>query len=87
MISTAEDPIPKEVIEKKLTKMERATVQGCLNEMEILKQKMEHCYEKLDRMTALYQTNLNELQTLRVQYAKLANVRINHGPTQHDNGA
>lgn len=82
--TTDEDPILKEEIERKLTKMERATVKGCLQELDIVKQKLENCYDKLDRLQGIWATNNEELKTLRAQYATLANVRVNGGPTKSE---
>ncbi len=80
------DPIPREVIEKKLTKMERATVSGCLREMDILKQKLELCYEKLSRMTNLYQMQQRDFAEFKAQRMKELQMKINHGPTVVENG-
>lgn len=66
-----------------LTRAEKATVQGCFNEMNILKQKMEHLYDRLDKMIALYGTVRNELQTLQEQRIKELTLRVNGGPTAH----
>ena len=82
--STDEDPIPKEEVEKALGRRDKATLDGCLQELNIVKQKLENCYEKLDRLTGIWGTTQNQLQQLQTQYAKLANVRINGGPTKRD---
>ena len=85
--STEEDPIPKEEIGRALGRRDKATLDGVLQEMDIVKQKLEHCYEKLSRMTGLYQTMRGEVEQLRTQYALLANLRVNHGPTVRGDGA
>lgn len=82
--ATDEDPIAREEIEKKMTSFEKATLRGCLQELDIVKQKLTHCYEKLDRLQGIWATNNQELQVLRAQYAALANVRVNGGPTKRD---
>ena len=82
--STDEDPIPKEELEKALGRRDKATLDGCLQELNIVKQKLENCYEKLGKMTELWGNTQKELQFLRAQYATLANVRVNTGPTQRE---
>ena len=79
--TTDEDPIAKEELEKKLTSYERATVKGLLQEMDILKQKLDNCYDKLDRLNGIWGTTSEQLKVLQTQYALLANVRVNSGPT------
>lgn len=81
------DPIPREVIEARLSKVERATVTGCLQELDIVKQKLENCYEKLGRMTALYQGLQNQFQQFQVQRVKELNLRVNNGPTVIEDGS
>jgi predicted nucleic acid-binding Zn-ribbon protein len=64
-----------------LTRAERATVQGVHNEMEILKQKMEHLYERLDRMTKLYMTLQGEFADYKVQRIKELQLKVQGGST------
>jgi hypothetical protein len=64
-----------------LTRAEKATVHGLHNEVEILKQKMLHLYEKLDRMTALYGTLQNEFQTFQRQRVAELQLKVNGGST------
>jgi len=84
--STEEDPIPKEEIERALGRRDKATLNGVLQEMDIVKQKIEHCYEKLHRMTALYMTMQGEFQQFREQRVKELTLRVNGGPTVKDDG-
>lgn len=79
-----EDPIPKEEFEALLKSREKATVQGVLLEMDILKQKMENCYEKLDRMTKLYMTLDQAFRQFQQQRAIELQAAVNFGPTVRD---
>lgn len=85
--TTEEDKDIKRAKQDKLNRMERATVQGLLLEMDVVKQKLDNCYDKMSRANGAYQTLLNEVRQLRAQYATLANVRINRGPTVKDDGS
>ena len=77
------DMLSREDLEM-LARAEKATVQGVHQENEILKQKMEHLYEKLDRLIGMYGTLQNEFQQFRQQWVASLNSRINHGPTAPD---
>lgn len=66
-----------------LTKVERATVQGCMNEMQVLKQKMEHLYDRLDKLIALYGTMQTQFQDFQEQRIKELTLRVGGGPTAH----
>lgn len=80
------DPIPKEEIERAFSKRDKATLNGVLSELDIVKQKMEHCYEKLHRMTQLYMTLQNQFQQFEIQRIKELQLRVNHGPTVKEDG-
>lgn len=71
----------KDIIKGKKTLNQQATVAGCLQEMDILKQKLDNCYEKLSRMTALYQTLSNEFTQFKQQRALELNMKVNGGST------
>lgn len=82
--STNEDPIPKEEIEQALGRRDKATLDGVLLEFDIVKQKLDNCYEKLSRMTALYQELQNQFQMFQAQRVVELNNMVNHGPTVRD---
>lgn len=77
------DPIPKEEFERLLSRNEKATVGGLLTEMEVLRQKMELCYEKLDRMTTLYMQLDQDFRLFKQQRAIELNHFVGGGPTAH----
>lgn len=68
---------------KMLSRAEKATVQGLFNEVQIVKQKMEHLYERLDKLIGLYGTIQHQFQDFQIQRIKELNVRVNGGPTAH----
>lgn len=76
------DLIDLSVVER-MSKNEKATVEGCLQEMEILKQKMEHLYERLDKLIGLYGTLQNQFIVFQQQRVAELNVKVNGGPTAH----
>lgn len=82
--STEEDPISAEEMGIALGRRDKATLDGVLLEFDIVKQKMDNCYEKLSRMTELYGTMLDRFQQFEVQRIKELNVRVNNGPTASD---
>lgn len=60
---------------------EVATVAGLHKEFEILKQRLELCYAKLDRMTGLYGTLQGQYEQLHRLWVASLNLKVNHGPT------
>lgn len=60
---------------------EVATVAGLQQEFEIVKQKLELCYEKLNRMTGLYATLQGQYEQLHRLWVASLNLKVNHGPT------
>lgn len=77
------DPIEVEEINKRLSKSEAATVQGLHTELEIVKQRMEHLYEKLERTHRLMGTINNTILELQRARVRELNVKVNGGPTDH----
>lgn len=75
------DPIPKEEIEKALGRRDKATLDGCLRELDIVKQKLDNCYEKLARMTGLYGTLQNQFQQFEMQRARELTLKVAGGST------
>ena len=71
----------KRINEAKLSLAEKATVQGVLTEMSVVKQQLEMTHEQLRRLIGMYQTLQNEFTEHKEQRIKELNVRINHGST------
>jgi len=65
----------------KLTMGEKATVQGVLTEVQVLKQQMEMTHEQMRRLIGMYSTLRDEFGKLQEQRVKELNVRINGGST------
>ncbi len=85
MFGSTEDENAKleEAIEKRLTGAERATVQGLYTEVDILKQRIEHAYEKIDRVHGVLNDLMTRITVLERARVTDLNVRINGGPTDH----
>ena len=79
--STDEDPITEEEMSQALGRRDKATLDGCLSELNIVKQKLDNCYGKLSRMTQLYGELLKQFNEFKVQRIKELNVKVNGGPT------
>ncbi len=78
--TTDEDPLTEDEL-LALSRVERATVAGLATEMNVLRQKLQNCYEKLDRMTRLYQQMDLEFRDFKQQRAiELAHF-VGGGPT------
>ena len=65
----------------KLSLNQKATVEGCLAEVAVVKQQIAMTGEQLRRLIGMYQTLANEFQQYREQRVKELNVRINGGST------
>lgn len=64
-----------------LTRVEKATVQGCLDELEKVKMMMAEIVEQNNRLVGLYGTMKNEFAQFQQQRIKELTVRVNTGST------
>ena len=68
----------------KLSLNEKATVQGVKTEISVVKQQMEMLHEQMRHLIGMYQTLQNEFDQVKAQRIKELTVRINGGPTVHE---
>lgn len=64
-----------------LTRVERATVNGVLIELDLVKQQMLKDEEQMNRLVGLYMTLKSEFAEFRAMHARSMSVRINGGST------
>jgi septation ring formation regulator EzrA len=81
--SSEADPLT-EVEMRKLAEAERTTVRGLFNEMQVLKQKLDNCYEHMDRLIGAYGNLQSQVQQLHQQYVKIIHMKVNGGSTTVD---
>ena len=60
----------------------KATIDGVLLELEIVKQKLENAHEQMRRVIGMHQTLQAEFQQFRTLWATQLNGFVNGGPTQ-----
>ena len=65
----------------KLSLNQKATIEGCLAEISVVKQQLEMTHEQLRRLIGMYSTLRNEFETFRGQWHKELNVRVGGGST------
>jgi len=71
----------KTISAARLTMGEKATVQGLLTEIQVLKQQMEMTHEQMRRLIGMYSTMRDEFNVFQAQRVKELNVRVNSGST------
>ena len=71
----------KDMHKAKLSLNERASVEGVMADMAVLKQQMEMTHEQLRRLIGMYQTLQDEFTQYKEQRIKELNVRVNGGST------
>jgi len=71
----------KDMHKAKLSLNEKATVQGIVSEITVLKQQLEMTHEQMRRLIGMYTTLRNEFDTFQAQRVKELNVRVNGGST------
>lgn len=71
----------KDMHKAKLSLNEKASVEGVLTELSVVKQQLEMTHEQLRRLIGMYQTLAAEFQQYREQRVKELNVRVNGGST------
>ena len=71
----------KDMHKAKLSLNEKATVEGVMTEIKVLKQQLEMTHEQLRRLIGMYATLQEEFNQFRVQWHRELTVRVNTGPT------
>lgn len=71
----------KDLHKAKLSLNQKATVEGCLVEIAVVKQQLEMTHEQMRRLIGMYQTLAGEFEQYRQQRIKELNVRVNGGST------
>lgn len=71
----------KDMHKAKLSLNQKATVEGCLVEVAVVKQQLEMTHEQIRRLIGMYQTLASEFEQYRQQRIKELNVRVNGGST------
>ena len=71
----------KDMHKAKLSLNQKATVEGCLVEIQVLKQQLEMTHEQLRRLIGMYSTLQQDFTQFKQQRVKELNVRVNGGST------
>lgn len=71
----------KAINQAKLSLAERATVEGVLTEISVVKQQLEMTHEQLRRLIRMYQTLQNEFDQYKQQRIAELNMKVNGGST------
>jgi len=73
--------VMKDIDKAKLSMGDKATVQGCATEIEVMKQQNEMTHEQMRRLIGMYQTLANEFKEFKSQRVKELNFKVNGGST------
>lgn len=65
----------------RLSLNQKATVEGVMTELNVVRQQLEMTHEQLRRVIGMYQTLRDEFEQYRIQRIKELNVRVNGGST------
>lgn len=71
----------KDMHKAKLSLNQKATVEGVLTEISVVKQQLEMTHEQLRRLIGMYQTLQAAFDQFQAQRVKELNVRVNGGST------
>ena len=71
----------KDMHKAKLSLNEKASVEGVMTELSVVKQQLEMTHEQMRRLIGMYQTLQAEFEQYRQQRIKELNVRVNGGST------
>lgn len=71
----------KDMHSAKLSLNEKATVQGCMVEMDVMRQKMEMLHEQMRRLIGMYQTLDGEFTQYKQQRVVELTMKVNGGST------
>ena len=80
----------KDMHKAKLSLNERASVAGCMAEVEVIKQRIDMVHEQLRRMIGMYQTLQAEFDEHKAARVRELGLRMNGGsttPEDYDNGS
>ena len=64
-----------------MTMVEKATVQGVMTEIQVMKQQMEMQAEQMNRLIGMYQTLQGEFDQYKQQRVVELNMKVNNGST------
>lgn len=68
----------------KMSLNEKATVEGVLTELEVVKQQLEMTHEQLRRLIGMYSTLADEFKMYKQQRVIELNMKVNNGSTTRD---
>jgi len=71
----------KDLHKAKLSLVEKATVEGVMSEIVVVKQQLEMTHEQLRRLIGMYQTLQNEFNQYKQQRILQLHMKVNHGST------
>lgn len=71
----------KAIHDARMSLREKATVEGCMTEISVLKQQLEMTHEQMRRLIGMYQTLQGQFDEYQKQRIHELNVRVNGGPT------
>ena len=74
----------KDMHEAKLSLNEKATVEGCMAEVAVIKQQMEMTHEQLRRLIGMYQTLQGEFDEYKQARIRELTMKVNNGSTAPD---
>ena len=77
----------KDMHKAKLSLNQKATVESCLVEIDITKQKMENLHEQMRRLIGMYQTLQDEFTQYKQQRVMELNMKVNGGSTSPEDDA
>ena len=76
-----EDPCTLEELRGNRVKAENITIEGLFLEVDVMKQKMEHMTENMNKMVGLIVTLQGQYEALNAARARELNFRVAGGPT------
>lgn len=71
----------KDIIKAKMSLTEKATVEGVMTEIQVLKQQLEMTHEQMRSLIAIYGTLKAQFDQFQAQRLLELNVRVNGGST------
>ena len=71
----------KAINSAKMSLNEKASVEGVMTEISVVKQKLEMTHEQLRRLIGMYQTLQNEFDQYKQQRIVELNMKVNNGST------
>jgi hypothetical protein len=71
----------KDILKAKMSLVEKATVEGVMTEIQVLKQQLEMTHEQMRSLIHIYGTLRDQFDQFQAQRIKELNVRVNGGST------